>query len=245
MVVIVPMAGRGSRLSPLFGNKPKPLIEVAGKPIFHWALKSVEKCTFTRILFICLKEHERKCGISGIIKSHVDSEFEISFLDHVTGGQLCTVMEICEKIKKDEDILIISSDTYVVSDISNDIKNISNDCRGLISVADMPGDRWSFAKTDKSGNVRQVAEKIRISDHASTGMYYFSSGREFVEYGNEILVEKKTTSGEYYVIQAYEKYLEDGKIIGISKADKMWDMGNIDSLNLFKEYLSSEGNRNG
>jgi len=244
-MVIVPMAGRGSRLSPLFGNKPKPLIEIAGKPIFHWALKSVEKCVFNKMLFICLEEHEREYGISRIIKSHAVSEYEIAFLDHVTEGQLCTVMETSGNIDKDEDILIVSSDTYVVSDITKDIKNISNDCRGLISVADMPGDRWSFAKTDNSGNVRQVAEKTRISNHASTGMYYFSSGSEFIEYGNEILADKKTTSGEYYVIQTYEKYIAGGKIIGISKADKMWDMGNIESLNLFQEYLLSEGNRNG
>ena len=39
MKIIVPMAGRGSRLRPHSITVPKPLIPVAGKPIVHRLVK--------------------------------------------------------------------------------------------------------------------------------------------------------------------------------------------------------------
>jgi glucose-1-phosphate thymidylyltransferase len=53
MKIIVPMAGRGSRLRPHTLTIPKPLIPIAGKPIVHrlveeyWALnQEIEEVAF-------------------------------------------------------------------------------------------------------------------------------------------------------------------------------------------------------
>ena len=43
MKIIVPMAGRGSRLRPHSLTVPKPLIPVAGKPIVHRLVRDIAK----------------------------------------------------------------------------------------------------------------------------------------------------------------------------------------------------------
>ena len=133
-------------------------------------------------------------------------------------------------------MLIIGSDTIVDSNIGRDILYKPFDCKGIISVADMPGDRWSFAAVDVNGKVYQVAEKRRISPHASTGMYYFTNGKEFVMNSDRMIMRGELTNGEYYVIPVYQKMIEKGEFVSISQANAMWDLGTPDSL---KEYLTS------
>ena len=125
----------------------------------------------------------------------------------------------------------------MVSDLASTIANRPANCAGIISVANVPGDRWSFARTDDQGRVVEVAEKVRISDHASTGLYYFSSGCQFVEVGDAMIRAGEKTRGEYYVIPIYQKYIERGWLVTIAPAVEMWDMGTPEALNIFKNHL--------
>ncbi|MBC8111702.1 MAG: glycosyl transferase family 2, partial [Verrucomicrobia bacterium] len=136
-------------------------------------------------------------------------------------------------INQDTDVLVVSSDTIVESGLGNDIRNRILDCQGLISVADMPGDRWSFARTDEKGKVLEVTEKIRISNHASTGLYYFANGKQLVNIAEAMIAKQEKTRGEYYVIPVYQKMIENGGLVGISVASAMWDLGTPEALQLF------------
>ena len=100
----------------------------------------------------------------------------------------------------------------------------------------MPGDRWSFARTGASGAVVEVAEKVRISNHASTGLYYFSSGREFVTAAQTIVSKQQQIRGEYYVMPVYQEYIDRGWEVRLSQADEMWDMGTPDALRQFQTF---------
>lgn len=228
------MAGRGSRFNGSGYDRPKPLIEVNGTPMFILALKSLQNVEYSEIIFVTLKEHEDNYKVSEWIKSYITSPYNIVTLDDITEGQLCTVMAAKNYIDSDEDILIISSDTIVLSDIGIDIKTKPKACEGLISVANMPGDRWSFAKTNEQGVVIEVAEKVRISDHASTGLYYFSNGRKFCAISEELINNNERTRGEFYVIPVYQKYISQDNYVGITLANTMYDLGTPASL---EEYL--------
>ena len=105
-------------------------------------------------------------------------------------------------------VIHLSADAYVKSNIGIDIKNRPWGCHGVISVANMPGDRWSFVKTDDKGIVTEVAEKIRISDYASTGIYYFSNGKLFVSEAEQMIINKEKTKGKHYIIPLYQKYIK-------------------------------------
>jgi NDP-sugar pyrophosphorylase family protein len=240
MIVVVPIAGRGKRYADKGFERPKPLITVAGKPMLLWALKSLENVTYTKIIFIALKEHEQEYHISKLLNKYVGKPFEIVLIDEVTEGQLCTVLTAKDLFKPDDDLLIMASDSLIRSKIGQDIAGKYPDTKGIISVINLPGDRWSFAKTDNEGNVTEVAEKVRISNHASTGLYYFSNAGEFLRASSNIIKNKQKTKGEYYVIPVYQKLIERNERIKISIAEEMWDMGTPEAKELFENYLSKQ-----
>jgi UDP-N-acetylglucosamine diphosphorylase / glucose-1-phosphate thymidylyltransferase / UDP-N-acetylgalactosamine diphosphorylase / glucosamine-1-phosphate N-acetyltransferase / galactosamine-1-phosphate N-acetyltransferase len=237
MKVILPMAGRGSRFAKADTNVPKPLIEVRDKPMLWWALQSVANIQYSELIVISLLEHEEKYSISNIFNQLGFKNVKHIFLEDVTDGQLCTVLAAKEHIDE-EDILITSSDTFIVSDIHNHIMNKANQCKGIISVIQMEGDTWSFARTDKNNKVIEVAEKRRISNNASTGLYYFSNGHEFLSHADLIVSRGEKTKGEYYIMPVYQKYIDGKADIHISTASKMWDMGNPEALNIFLNNYS-------
>jgi dTDP-glucose pyrophosphorylase len=238
MKVIVPMAGRGSRFKNVGEMTPKPLIPVLGKPMLYWALKSIDGIEYSQLVFIALKEHEVNFGLKTLLHELYGNNVTLILIDEVTEGQLCTVLAAEEHLNSSEDILITSSDTFVKSKIGEHISRKADDCAGLISVANLPGDRWSFAKVDDTGRVVEVAEKRRISNYASTGLYYFANGYDFLTEAKRIIENKEKTQGEYYVIPVYQKFIERGLKVEISLADEVYDMGTPASLKQSIQELS-------
>lgn len=237
MVVVVPMAGRGSRFSEKGFETPKPLIEVAGQPMVKWAIKSLETVKFDRIVFVALEEHEEAYDITGMLKNYSGWRTEFVFLPDVTNGQLETVLKAQKFFDGEEDILIAAADSYILSTIGQDILKNPKQCAGLISVISLPGDHWSFAKTDEMERVIEVAEKKRISSHCSTGLYYFSRANDLVQQGSAMIKNDERTRGEFYVTPVYQKLIDRGKMIRISHASEMWDMGTPEAKAQFEQAV--------
>jgi dTDP-glucose pyrophosphorylase len=237
MQVVVPMAGRGSRYASEGYVTPKPLVEVAGKPMFYWALQSLKDLKPSKCIFIILAQHEKEFGVSGLISGIFDisTQPEFVLLEDFTEGQLCTVLAAKHLFDPEQGLLIASSDTMVESNLGADIKQDRRD--GLISVAKLPGEQWSFARINDDGDVVEVAEKVRISDLASTGLYFFRRAKDLIEHGEAIIERKEKTRGEYYVIPVYQSMIRHGKKVGVSMASAMWDMGTPDSKARFEQHL--------
>jgi len=229
---VVPMAGRGTRVWQKTDGRPKPLIDIAGRPMLAWAWESLGGLREgARITFVVLEAH--RSGLVEAARHLAGAHAQVVALEQVTDGQLCTVLAATHALDLDSDLLIASCDTYVVSSLADAIRDKPAECRGIISVADMPGERWSFARTDDAGRVVAVAEKQRISNHASTGLYYFTSAGEFVEEANRLIAAGQKTRGEYYVMPVYERYIAAGKRVDIARASEMWDLGTSDAIDAF------------
>ncbi len=237
MKILVPMAGRGSRYANRGFETPKPLIEIAGRPMLLWALDSLAEIACSEIIFVLLAEHEAQYKVTDLVRANTTVKTTFVTIPEVTQGQLCTILAAQQYIDTEEDVLIVASDTFIKSDLGNDILHKTSDCAGIISVINLPGEQWSFAKTDAAGRVVAVAEKVRISDHASNGLYYFSKGADLVKYGQEMIRRDERTRGEFYVIPVYQKMIDDGKTIVLSQAAEMWDMGTPEAKTAFENYL--------
>lgn len=196
-----------------------------------WALKSIAGIAAARIIFIALKEHDDSFQISQTLKKLVPKcEVVLCRVDEGQQGQLSAVLLARQWIDNSDGVLVGNADTLIESDLGMAIAKCPPDCRGIISVFDLPGDRWSFARTDASGHVVEVTEKIRISKHASTGYYYFSSGHELVTMADTMIANQEKTRGEYYVMPVYQKLIDQGQWIAISQAKAMWDLGTPEVL---------------
>jgi dTDP-glucose pyrophosphorylase len=238
MLLIIPMAGRGSRYANVGYTTPKPLIEIYGKPMLYHAFQSVKNVPYEKVIFIALKEHEQTYGVSRLIKEQIVTDFELILLDDVTEGQLCTVLTASHYFQPNQSLLIAASDSYIESDIATELEITHAD--GIISVINLPGEQWSFAKTDEKGRVIEVAEKTRISNHASTGIYYFNDAKRFEQYAQQLIQQKETTKGEYYIMPLYSKLIAEGAQIELSHAKTMWDMGTPEAKLKFETYLNDE-----
>jgi dTDP-glucose pyrophosphorylase len=238
MLLIIPLAGKGSRYANMGYTRPKPLIDVFGKPMLYYAFQSVKDVPYEKVIFIALKEHEQDYGISKLIKEQIVTDFELVLLDDVTEGQLCTVLSASHYFKPNQSILIAASDSYVVSGLADELRSTQTD--GIISVINFPGEQWSFARTDEIGRVVEVAEKMRISDHASTGIYYFKDAIRFEQLARKQIQQKETTKGEYYIMPLYNKLIRDGALIELSHAHEMWDMGTPEAKLFFEKYLNQQ-----
>lgn len=234
----MPMAGKGSRFSSKGYTIPKPLIDVDGIPMFIRALESIKDIEYTKLIIIALLEFEEKYHISETINRFLkNNNIEIIFIDQVTEGQLCTVLVAKEQFNG-ESLLIIASDSYVESNLKDDLLLRSN-ADGLISVIDLPGESWSFVETDENGKAVRVAEKERISNNVSTGIYYFKNSDLFIEIGQSQINNNTRVKGEFYIIPVYQKLIDMQKNIFISKAISMWDMGTPESLEKFINHINN------
>jgi NDP-sugar pyrophosphorylase family protein len=232
------MAGRGSRFSgPEAQGLPKPLVRVAGKPMVEWALKSLTGVEYSKIVFVVLKEHEERFGVTRLLRDLAGAATIVRQIPEVTQGQLCTVLEVEDLVDGNEDFLVASSDTYVVSGLARDLANRHPECRGMISVAELPGDHWSFAKCGPAGNVVEVAEKSRISPLCSTGLYWFADGRDFVRIAKGMVARGERTRGEFFVIPLYGKMIEMGLRVEVSRASAAWDMGTPEAAARFEAAM--------
>jgi NDP-sugar pyrophosphorylase family protein len=239
ITVVLPMAGRGSRFTDKGFEMPKPLIKVAGVPMVVRSLGSLNNANEIRLIVVALKSQEHQFKIEKLLNSY-GYKPEMILIDEVTQGQLCTVLKAENLLEENTKLLIIPSDTFVKSNIIKEIENLDDSISGLISVYNLPGDRWSFAKLGEQGNVIEVAEKVRISDFASTGIYFFNSSSEFIKYGKEMVVNNELTNNEFYVIPIYNKFIMNGGIVKLSLANAVFDMGTPEAKAQYEEYLKNE-----
>jgi UDP-N-acetylglucosamine diphosphorylase / glucose-1-phosphate thymidylyltransferase / UDP-N-acetylgalactosamine diphosphorylase / glucosamine-1-phosphate N-acetyltransferase / galactosamine-1-phosphate N-acetyltransferase len=239
MNVVIPMAGRGSRLSVI--GAPKPLVEVAGKPLLAWSTRWLNALPGACVTVIALQEHERDFGLVATVAAHMPGA-GCMLIPEVTQGQLCTVLCAAERLDPEAPLLIAPCDTMIEGPlpIPSSLNGSGNDnVRGIVSVASMPGDRWSFAECDAEWNVSRVAEKVRISEWASTGLYYFAHTGRFLEDARRMVEGDERVKGEFYVMPLYSRMLSRGERIKAVPVEVMHDLGTPDALGVFEKRISA------
>ena len=111
------------------------------------------------------------------------------------------------------------------------------DSDGGIAVFKSTHPKWSFVKTNDFGNIVEVQEKNPISNLATVGFYYFKNGHEFVSNAKEMIENKDTVNGEYYLCPVYNYMIKKNKIIKPIEVNEMWGLGTPEDLDT---YLKSK-----
>jgi NDP-sugar pyrophosphorylase family protein len=248
MNIIIPMAGRGHRFASVGVDVPKPMIPVRGVPMYAWAVASLPLELASRLIFICLEEHLEGHPAGWDLAEDIRSRYreyapEIVPLNRVTEGQAATVLEARERIDPEAPLLIYNADTYMVSDLGNHLGTLPPEVDGVISVFRAEGDRWSFARTeeeDGGGRVVETAEKRRISDLATTGLYHFTRGGDFLRHADAMIAEDDRSGGEFYVIPVYNRMIAAGAEIRTHLAGEVWVLGTPEDLAHFESHYTGE-----
>jgi NDP-sugar pyrophosphorylase family protein len=240
MNIVMPMAGRGSRFAEIGIATPKPLIDVFGRPMYAWAMDSLPLELARRVIFICLDEHLRQPALEKDIRNRYGAlDPEIVRLDEVTEGQACTVLKARHWIDNDEPLLIYNADTYCRTSLARRLPELSAHVDGLLGVFHASGDKWSFARADSAGRVLETAEKSRISDWASTGLYYFRRGHDFVCHAEAMIDAGERVNREFYVAPVYNRLIAAGAQIYIDPAEEVRVLGTPEDLRNFQEHFDN------
>ncbi|WP_277317027.1 NTP transferase domain-containing protein [Sphingomonas sp. AOB5] len=173
----MPMAGRGSRFARNGVAIPKPLIDLAGKPFFWWAVESVRRRTSLReLLFVVLREHIAAHAIDAAILAHYP-EARIVVIDEPTAGAAETGALGVEALSEDGPFAINDCDHGFRLDTIPDLTANAGALVGFRS--DSPA--YSYVRLGTDGHVIGTVEKQVVSPYAIAGCYFFASKQVFAE----------------------------------------------------------------
>jgi HAD superfamily hydrolase (TIGR01549 family) len=231
--VLIPMAGAGSRFEAAGYTFPKPLIEVRGKPMIQVVVENLN--IDAKYIYIVQRSHFEKYNLDYLLKL-ITPNCEIVQIEGLTEGAACTTLLAREFIDNQESLVIANSDQFVEWNSGETLYSFMADgIDGGIVTFKATHPKWSYARIDESGIVREVAEKKPISDIATVGIYFWKKGSDYVKYADEMIEKNIRTNGEFYVCPVFNQAIEDGKKFRIRNIDQMWGLGTPEDLNYFLE----------
>ncbi len=209
--VIITMAGFGRRFLDAGYTVPKYRIEAHGRSLFAWSMLSLRDFIHNGAHFVFVVRRRDASATFIHEEAHALGivQVDIVELDHPTDGQATTAM-LAQNAVADQTapVVIYNIDTFVHP---NALAVSSIRGNGWIPCFSAAGDAWSFAAAEADGRVSVVREKVRISPHATVGLYHFGSFDLFADtytkhYADPANIEK----GERYVAPIYNTLIANG-----------------------------------
>ena len=224
MKIIVPMAGRGSRLRPHTLTTPKPLVPVAGKPIVQRLVEDITK--------VCADKVDEIAFIIGDFGKEVEEELIKVAESLGAKGTIYHQEEalgtahaiLCAKESLKGNIVVGFADTLFQADFT-----INNADDGIIWVnqIDDPS-AFGVVKLNNEGVITDFVEKPKdfVSDLAIIGIYYFKDGENLANELQYLIDNKITENGEYQLTNALENMKQKGLQFKTGEVKEWLDCGN-------------------
>jgi glucose-1-phosphate thymidylyltransferase len=224
MKVIIPLAGKGTRLRPHTHITPKPMLKIAGKPVIDYVMEDLER----------LGNVEQVIYITGHLKEKVEEyarakyPFDAVFIEQkVQDGTAGAVALAREYVY--QPVFIIFVDTIFDADLS--VVN-RTDADGIIWVKTVEDyQRFGVVVTDQDGNMTKIVEKpsTPISKRANIGLYYIRNWKLLYE-GIDWTLRQPKNKGEYYLTDAYQYMIDHGAKIKVIDVEGWYDAGEQGTL---------------
>ncbi|WP_104735054.1 sugar phosphate nucleotidyltransferase [Hanstruepera ponticola] len=227
MKIIVPMAGRGSRLRPHSLTVPKPLIPVAGEPIVHRLVKDIAKVInqpIDEIAFVLGDPAFFGDDVVSSLKALAESlgaKPSIYRQDKPLGTGHAIM---CAKDSLSGPAVIAYADTLIRADF-----NLDQEADSVIWVkqVDQP-EAYGVVKLNDKNEIVELVEKPKffVSDLAVIGIYYFKDVSVLKEELQHVLDNNIVNGGEYQINDGIKGMMAKGKIFKTGQVDEWMDCGN-------------------
>ncbi|MCC7010079.1 MAG: glycosyltransferase family 2 protein [Acidobacteria bacterium] len=239
--IVVPMGGEGRQFAERGYTFPKPLIEVAGQPLVELVVRNLTPEQPHRFVFICRAEHVHRYALADVLRL-VAPGCEIVTMHQPTAGALCSVLLALEHLQHDDELIVANADQWIDLSIDRFLAAARDaEWDGALMTFPNTHPRWSYARVEGDAVVA-VAEKQPISRHATTGLYYFRRGGEFVSAAERTLLKNAAVGGEFYVAPVFNELILAGKRVGHFPiaASAMHGLGTPEELERFqaRAYVS-------
>ena len=227
MKIIVPMAGRGSRLRPHSLTVPKPLIPVAGQPIVHRLVKDIAKVLKQPIEEIAFVLGDPAFFGDDVVESltklaeGLGAKASIYRQDQPLGTGHAIMSA---KPSLSGPAVIAYADTLIRAEF--DLDPAADSVIWTKRVANP--EAYGVVKLDSDHNIVELVEKPEnfVSDQAVIGIYYFKDVSVLKEKLQEVLDENIMNGGEYQINDGIKRMMEDGRVFKTGTVDEWMDCGN-------------------
>jgi len=217
-VVVIPMAGEGSRFAAAGYARPKPFIDVLGRPMIRHVIDNVA-VPGARTVLVARRGHvEHPLSAAVVAELSAIPGIEWSLLEALTEGTACTVLTAQALFDDDAGLLIANSDQLVgegaVAAMVADAYDRKLDGSIMVFRSE-PDPKWSYAALGPDGLVTRVAEKVPISDWATVGIYWFRTARLFRQSAAAMITADDRVNNEFYTCPVYNYAIEAGARVGV------------------------------
>lgn len=222
MKLIIPLAGKGSRLRPLTNEVPKPLVRVAGKPVLDYVMETVSDLDIEEIIAITghLKED---------VESYIRANFDqpARFVEQKVQDGTAGAIDLARPFV-DGPVLIVFVDTIFDADLSL-INRTDSD--GIIWAKEVEDyQRFGVIVTDEDGNMERIVEKPSepVSKLANIGVYYIKDHEALFD-GIRWTLGQPKNKGEYFLTDAFQHMIDNGRKIKTAEVTGWYDCGKLDT----------------
>ncbi|APS38227.1 MULTISPECIES: sugar phosphate nucleotidyltransferase [Salegentibacter] len=248
MKIIVPMAGRGSRLRPHTLTVPKPLIPVAGKPIVHRLVEDIAKVLdqpIDEIAFIlgdpAFFGDDIVESLEGLAKG-LNAKASIYRQDQPLGTGHA-IMSAKESLSGPA--VVAYADTLIKADFKLD-----KDADAVIWTKKVGNpEAFGVVNLNEKNEIIELVEKPKefVSDQAVIGIYYFKDIAVLKEKLEEVLDENLMHGGEYQINDGIKKMMAEDRIFKTGTVDEWMDCGNknvtVETNGRMLNFLHQDGEK--
>jgi glucose-1-phosphate thymidylyltransferase len=224
MKVIVPMAGRGSRLRPHTLTVPKPLVPVGGKPIVHRLVEDIAA--------LCSEPIDEIGFVIGDFGPEIEAELikvaeklgakgSIFYQDKPLGTAHAV---LCAEKLLEGPVVVAFADTLFRANFK-----IDPEVDGILWVKQIEDpSAFGVIKMNEAREIIDFVEKPKefVSDLAMIGVYYFKDGEKLANELNYLVENGIIKSGEYQLPDALRRLTEKGMRFMPGEVEEWLDCGN-------------------
>lgn len=224
MKIIVPMAGRGSRLRPHTLTIPKPLVPVGGKAIVQRLVEDITK--------VCGEKVDEIAFIIGDFGDQVEKDLVAVAESLGAKGSIYHQEEalgtahaiLCAKDSLEGNVVVAFADTLFKADFTLDAN-----AEGIIWVSQIDDpSAFGVVKLNEENIITDFVEKPKdfVSDLAIIGIYYFKDGAYLKDELQYLIDNDIKGGGEYQLTDALENMKQKGTKFTPGEVKEWLDCGN-------------------
>jgi glucose-1-phosphate thymidylyltransferase len=236
MKLVIPLAGFGSRMRPHTWTKPKPLINVAGKPFLGHLLDKFARLDIDELIIIY-------GWLGDQIKEYVEqnySHYHPWFVEQTElKGQSHALWQARERLYGDG--IVVYVDTYFETDFS--VLDCP-DCDGVAFVKEVDDPRrFGVVELDEEGYVTRFVEKPETKENKNVvvGLYWFRDLEWLVRCIDLQMQSGHMLDEEYYLTGAYQLMASQGAKLKTHTVQVWQDTGKPETTLRANRYLLDHG----
>lgn len=228
MKIVLPVAGKGTRMRPHTNTKAKSLVHVAGKTVLEHIISRLLPLNAEELIFI-IDEN------GGQIQEFMQKKFSGLSCSYITQqerkGPAHAVWLAAPRIEPGDDLLIVFNDTIFDTDLTR-IPQLCSDCDGLIYSKEVEDYQRFGVNVVTDGLITTMVEKpdTPVSKLAQVGLYYLKDAPRFMACLSATIEAGDLVKGEYYLPAAFMRMIADGCRLKAPEIDAWLDCGKPETI---------------